>query len=315
MSTKSDGFMRQFLQMMLVRAMEGESQIKEVYQHGTETKFKVQALQMLSVFCALCGLTLGLWLIGGQLVWLLDLELKAGDYLLVAIGAVALLGGGAMLAQFAFQTKHRVIQSVMGLGVAIVLVVAVLVAVNSRREDWTILRGIGMVTGTSLVVACGAWAYNQLCELIDPFGKQSPVERMMMPYLPQLFGGEEEETEFTRLLPYRRNGQQQATSTGPRQGPRLHPGDADLVDFIAEARVRGLARKAWLKGRKYKLPATSNRVTRNRFDELIEMAVHWGFVEPGGEGVAAQWLVRPEDALRTLLLEMEAVGLPLPYRV
>jgi hypothetical protein len=305
----ADDLLKSFLQMMLVRAMQGESQIQEQYHHGVETKAKVQAAQAISIFAAVCLVLLGMGLIGGQLAWLMDLTLTAGDYLLVFIAAVMLLAAGGWLASRAFSGKQRVVQSVMGLAMALLITVAAISAVNAHREEWSIWRAAALVVGMGLIVSCGSWAYRQLTELLDEFGKTSPMERMMMPYLEELFG-QTAEPQYTRLVPYRRGGEQLATSNGATaEPPPLHPDDQDLLDFIEEAQRRGLSRGAWLDGPKYKLPTTGNRVTRDRYDTLVRLLAHWGFIALGGDGAGHDWLLEPDQALEILQGEMSAIGL------
>ena len=310
MAEKSDDLLKSFLQMMLVRAMQGESQIQEQYHHGVETKAKVQAAQALSIFAATCLVVLGMILVGGQLVWLMDLDLTAGDYLFVFIAATMLVGAGGWLASRAFSGRHRLIQAVMGLAIALLVAAAAISAVNAHRNDWTVLRAAALVVGVALIVSCGSWGYRQLTELLDEFGKTSPMERMMMPYLSELFQQQAEPT-YTRLVPWRRGGEQRATSNGARteEPPPLHPDDQDLIDFVAEAQRRGLSRAAWLEGAKYVLPHTRNRVTRDRYDVLVRLAARWGFVVLGGDGMATDWLLEPDQALEILTGEMAAIGL------
>lgn len=163
---------------------------------------------------------------------------------------------------------------------------------RESQHSFPILELIKVVLGLGLLIATWPLAINQYRGLIDPYWRQSPFERAVIPYILSLIDTESEEDgqEVARLIPWRNNGRIGATSAEPEEpGIPLHPDDADLIDFLTEARGRGIARSAWVKGDAHQLPHTGNYVSRDKFDELIGRLVAWGYVVPGGHGRAATW--------------------------
>lgn len=306
----NDEFGQTFLKIWIARMMEGESQIAETIKWDRETKANVPHFQALTAAEGILLLILGLGLFGWSVAWLLKWDITAGDVLLVGTGALTLLVALSAIASTVLRSESKPVAWAFGGFFLLLLAVGVAAALTSARERFDFWHAAALALVPVLMIPGAALTYRQLIDLLDPFGKTSPMERMMRDYLPRLFG---EGTGPQRLsVPYRVNGELRPAHVddGEQPGTVLHvaPQDANLADFIREAGRRGLGRRKWLmKGREnYVLPSTKTEVGRDIYDDLIEQAEQWGFVTPGGGGSRANWLVSPKAALARLEAEMVA---------
>lgn len=193
----------------------------------------------------------------------------------------------------------------MATGIWLVFVVAAGQAA-AEHETWALLA---LAVGLALGVPGGILVYRQGRDLIDPYGKTSPVERMLMPYLAKLFDVEEEEEEGEtpgRMVPVRSGARTEAVRAAPWTLD-VHPHDAELLEFMGLAKVKGLGQASWLENGRVVLRSTGVEVTRGVWDRIMEDLVRWGFVDRGGGGRAASWLVEPERARGILRREVERV--------
>ena len=308
MPSKDGDWTRQLLQVMFMRAMEGESRIEEKWPDVVASRHTVRVKQWLGSMAGLLVCVVGLAAVGAPVAWaggltsFLDIAL-VGTFVALITMLIIGLSGWALANK---PPQLRILLS--GLVGSLVLMAIILIALRiAEPEPWHApLAMIGVV----VLVPSLAFTYNQVRELIDPMGWLSALERQLTPYLHQMLDLPGEQQEYTRLVPAHANGQTHATSYQPNRTPPLHPDDLDLVAFIEEAQRRGLARSAWLEGKQIKLRPTGTHVSRNKYDELMNAAAKWGFVEPGGGGVAASWLIEPDQALEILKREIREVGLP-----
>jgi hypothetical protein len=295
----------QFLQMWLVRAMEGESKIQEQIQHGRETKSKLQASQALALFVAICAMGTGLWLIGQAVGRAFDLEMEAGDFALLGAGiflAVDLLTIGIRKALDGMEPGLQVIATVLVLLIAF----GVLAAAALKMQP---IQYAGLMIGTAATIAGLSWAKHQMQELLDPMGRTSGVERMVKPYLPRLFGEDDEgEPEYGEPIPHRMRGHTALTSAASDNGQRkAAPWTYELLEFIKRSAEIGLSRdRAWLKAGKprYKL-SSGSRVTRGLYDAFLEKMQLYEWVQKDGDQDAWQWAPGITPHLAADLLKAE----------
>ena len=299
-----DDFSDNLIKYLMAKTFEGESRIVENWNDIIASRHTVRTRQWLGSMAGLGGVMVGLAMIGvplaraGGLTTLLDVVLFGCVAALLVLGIIG--GVGWSLSGQSVQAKALL--SVLAGGLA--LLVAILVALRIGEPDWW--HAPAAVVGGVILIPSVAYAYNQLFELIDPMGWVSAMERRMLPYFTQRMQIDQE-PEYTRLVPAYANGRTHATSSGPRQTPPLDPDDLNLIAFIEGAQTRGLSRRAWLSG-KVKLRPTNTRMTRDVYDVLVGEAARWGFVKPGGEGVGAEWLIEPDQALEILREGARAAG-------
>jgi hypothetical protein len=307
----SDDFRKALLQMLMIRGFTGESEIKEHINWDVQTRGKVPLVQaftgMVGIFCILVGL----FLLGGQVGVLTGLDLTPADYLFAAVlGLTAFLVVMGLLYR-AMRSATQGTVAILAAGLALILVLAMISAVAGAAERFTIWRGLASALGIVLLLPGLALAYRQLVDLIDPFGKTSPMERMMVPYLAHLFIGEPiAPAPPARLIPRRVAGQlTDAVSYAPEVDHYdIAREDLDFVAFIAEAARYGLARNVLIRRPRIRLRPSGTILTRDVYDAMMERAdVEWGFVDRGGDGIAATWRVNPEDALRILRDEIRRI--------
>lgn len=308
----SDDILSSVAKMWFARMMEGESKINERVTWGLETKAQVPLVQALTLGAGILAALVGMMLFGWAVAWILELKITAGDVLLAGTLITLGVAGLVVASVLVFRSGNMGLRVVYALVLAVVLAVGIAGTLTSARGQFDLLHGVALVLVPVLLVPGVALTYRQLADLFDPHGKTSPVERMMRPYIPQMFaGGTDEEGPGRLRVPYRVNGQVPVPEKpkGNVEGDvvvGLHPDDANLVDFVREAKRRGLARRKWLqKGRpNYVLPTTGTEVGRDTYDALIEEIVEWGFVAPGGDGKRAHWLMSWEDVIATIETEM-----------
>jgi hypothetical protein len=306
MKEKAGSWIGQFVQMMLIRAMEGESQIKEQIQHSQETKSKLQASQALALFVAVCAMGAGLWLIGHGLAQTFKLEMEAGDFGLMGAAIVlAVVMVAAVIRRLlaGMETGLQVVSTVLVILIAFAMIAAAAVKVKP-------IEYAELLIGTAATIAGLSWAKHQMQELLDPMGRTSGVERMIRPYLPTIFGqDEEEEPEYTDPIPHRLRGHTSLTSASNGDGQRRHapPWAYNLLEFVNRAAEVGLSRdRVWLKKGKprYKL-SNGNRVTRGMYDTFLEKMELYGWVEKDGDQDAWKWREEMTPHLAADLLEAE----------
>ena len=302
--SREDDFTNSLLKLWMARALEGESQIEERIDWNTETKGRVPLVQMATAAIGLLAVLVGLGLLGSQAAWLFDLDLTIGDYLLVTVfGLLVCLLVMAAVRVLSNTNNRNTVLLVTG-AILVVLVGAILAAVVSKRQELDILHSGAIMFGIALFLPGLALSYRQLTDLVDPFGKTSPMERMIYPYLDVLLGAQAQpDPELARLIPHRVSGHTQAiSSNGAFQ---VHPDDLNLIAFIREASLRGLARADLVTDPRIKLRPTGTELTRDVYDTLLHRASdEWGFIRRGGGGHASVWLIEPAQALT--LLEEEA---------
>lgn len=304
----SDDFGSKLLQLLLVRAMEGESQIKETLEWNRETKGIVPLVQALGVMAGLAAMSLGLGMLGWGATRAVDVHIDLGGTLLIGVLLLLGLSGIYGLARHFFQTSPVIVAAGLGVILFLVLLAALLLAIFGGRLDlWAVLA---LVASPPVLVAGIALGYRQLIDLLDPYGKTSPVERQMFPYLGELFVGSQEQAK--RLdVPYRINGEMREPASELMDGEpivRIHRDDLALIEFISEAAQRGLSRRKWLQRGQQNviLPRSGVEVGRDTYDEMMTRMIDWGFVTPGGEGRSSHWMTRPADAVQVIEREIVA---------
>lgn len=115
--------------------------------------------------------------------------------------------------------------------------------------EWWSLPAIGV--GTCLVISGALLTYRQSRELLDPYGKMSPMERMLKPYMGDVFGGMAIDPEG-RVLPRHTIEVQvkDKKTTNFLDAAWLELSDDSLVAFARGLSAgRGLAEGAWSKDR------------------------------------------------------------------
>lgn len=303
----SDDFTGMILKILAARWFEGESQIQEHIDWTPKTKGMVPLAQAATAAVGILALLVGLGMLGWGTGQVIDVEITVMDAVLVGVMVCVLLVVSLAVARWVLKTGPTVVIAGFALLVMVVMLVALTGALAGDGMAAPAVVALGLAP--AFLVAGGALAYRQLQDLLDPFGKTSPAERMVAPYISQLFGsGQGEVRRLT--VPYRVNGALRAPVAAAREDGEpiveVHVDDMALAEFIDEAARRGLARRSWLVkgGQNVLLPRSGVRVGRDVFDELMGRLVAWGFVDPGGEGAAAHWLVPPGEALETLEREM-----------
>lgn len=282
-----------------LRSGGNESVVREDYKHGIETKVIVPALEALIALVAwnlMCG---GVCITWGQLAWLLDVRMKAGDYLFAVLVFVGLLSVVVRFVAFVAGERNNTLKAAVG-GATVLLFVATFAgAIGSTREVWPFWRAVTLFTGTGLVLSCSALCFNLLGDLVDQLGKVSPFERAIIEILRAIFGIKPEETkpEPPRIFPVRRGDERHATSRGPGD-ENVNVKDLRLLAFVKGAAAlgkRGLGRSRWMDRE-----VGGQAITRGVYDALIADCVQLGIAEPGGGGHSTTWAMDPEDAIAML---------------
>lgn len=307
-----DAFSKALLILQGARGAGAESQIRTSETVNLATRVLLPVVHGLTVAACILGAAGGLWLATGEILRaVLGLRMEPFDFALTWVAVAVIMGAVRELVGFALrQADERlrmtaVMLAWLGLWVGGLAVLQK--ALADDGEPWRV------VVGFAAVVACGLITYNQSRYLLEPYFPMSPWEKgflgLLRPVLSQGLASQPgtDSSGYIRLLPHRQNGRIQSTSAG--EGRELHPDDLDLIAFINEAQGRGLSRRPWLEGRRVRLRPTGHHVTRDRYDTLIEAAARWGFVRPGGEGMASTWLVEPDQAQAILRQELDALGL------
>lgn len=306
--SQRDDFSRAILQFLIAKSFEGESQIDERIDWNAETKGRVPLVQALTATVGLTMSMVGLFLLGWQATWLLGLDLDVFGALLVATFALILLL--LLMAAIRALTNSYSAGVLVVLAASLVILLAMGALAYASDRELSMWHGFALIAGMALLMPGLALTYRQLADLIDPFGKTSPLERMLYPYLGTIFGeqGEPVQPEPRRLVPFRHNGAVSAVSTGTGARYDVHPDDLDLLAFIREASQRGLAREALVTKPRIKLRPTGTEITRGVYDAMMRRASEeWGFIDRGGEGHPAHWLVEPSTALGVLEAEIQRI--------
>lgn len=294
-----DNFGDMLLKMIMARAAQGESQIAEHIERNAHTGAAMPLAQAAVAAVAVFAVLAGLGMIGSQAAFLFGWELLPGDYLLAGtLGLLVLIGAVAVVRVLSDQYSAAVV-GVIAVGLAGLLLVALIAALLSHRDGLTWWRAGLIALGLAFVVPGLALAYRQLVDLVDPFGKISPMERALVPYLGALFGQDEPEQKYSRFVPYRRGNGAEVLNIG--DGP-LHPEDAALLEFARRAASVGLSRRVWLG---QTLETLQTPVTRECYEELMGRLVHLAYVVPGGQGIAARWAVPASEAVADLEMQAE----------
>lgn len=292
----SDNFGDVLLKMIMARAAQGESQIEEHIERNAHTAASMPLAQAFVAGVGVLSTVVGLAAIGSQAAFLFGWRLLPGDYLLIAvIGLLIIVVSFAAVRILADQYSAAAVGVVVG-GLVGLVIVALIAALLSHRDSLTWWRAGLIALGLAALIPGVALSYRQLVDLVDPFGKTSAMERMIKPYLSQLFGGTEPEPEpeYSRFVPHRLANETAALNIGT--GP-LHPKDAELLEFVRRAATAGLSRRVWLG---QTLETSGQSVTRDRYEFMIDRLVHLGYVHPGGQGYAARWAVPPSEAVEDL---------------
>jgi hypothetical protein len=183
---------------------------------------------------------------------------------------------------------------VMVIGV-VLLIVAGLVADSWRGWAWLL---VGLVP--CFLVPGWRLTHRQWHELKDPFGKTSPMERMVQPYIEQLLGAQEPGTVRVRVpYPVFINGGEVSVQEPPEEGDEPSEDLGDLIAFLELARIRGLARAGLVVKPLLKLPS-GRRLTRPCYEAMIDAAIEWRIVERGGDGVPHTWRIEPDAGIELL---------------
>jgi len=302
------------VKLWIARALEGESQIDEHIQWNVESKARVPLTQMLTAVIGLLAVLLGLALIAAQLAHLLDLRLTPADYLfLLSLFLILLVVLTAAVRVYAAQSSRGVV-AILVAALLTVLMAGILAAAQSARNDFSPLRAAAMAIGLALLLPGIALTYRMLVDLVDPFGKTSPMERMLYPHLSQIFGQTTAPAppEPHRLVPHRVDGQTNAIL--PAGNGDIHDDDLRLYDFLHKAQVHGLSRASLVRpGHHLRIGPNRDKLTRPLYDDLVHEAEQWGFIQRGGEGDAHAWTTHPDEVLAILRAELERQrGAPYP---
>lgn len=176
------------------------------------------------------------------------------------------------------------------------VILGVYTPAQKAGEAWAWLA---LAFGTAFLVPATLLCGHLARALRDQYWNVGRLERAIIPHISALFREDEAEPEHPpRMIPGQRHGLRFATSRA-KEPTGIHPEDQRMIDFITQAARIGLARRHWL-GNKL----NGERVTRDTFDAIMADLQRWGFVDPGGNGVAAQWKTEPGEALE--ILEQEA---------
>lgn len=304
----SESFGESLLKFWFARALEGESQIQEHIQWDRETKGLVPLVQAAGVALGVGSVVVGLALMGWGATRAINVHITPTDALLAGVLLALALVILAIAARFIFRMAQPIVSASLAVAVFLLVVVGVLMALFGELDTGA---GLALAGATAILVAGLSLAYRQLVDLLDPFGKTSPVERMMRPYLAQLFTGQQE--QVNRLsVPYRINGtlREPAAAMAADGEPvvRIHRDDLALIEFIREAERRGLSRRKWLQKRQPNvvLPRSGVEVGRDIYDDMVARLAQWGIVSPGGEGKASHWMMNAADGIE--LIEREIVA-------
>jgi hypothetical protein len=200
-----------FLGMMRNVAGTPESQIHTQEQIDPRVRSALPRMQALNVLLAWAGLMGGMFLLSAGIDWLLDLGWDPRFYLTAWIVVLLLAWGVSAVARRWVVNQVQIVQVfVFVLGILIVGLAlgALLLAV---RENYNPLRLAGMALGAGLVLASLTFGYNQALDLINPYWRQSPLERevtrQLFPALRQFLEDDDEDGEIEErnpLVTYRR---------------------------------------------------------------------------------------------------------------
>lgn len=296
-------------QWLMARGMESESTIQERIEWSPRTKALLPLYQAFVGVIAGLMFLLGSGLLGANLNAGLDLGLiKVADMLF--LGCVVAIIGLLAVRGIMLWTQHldQWIYWAVGGTVSLLLGLSVLaLASETTWSEWQ-LAGVGL--GLALIAPGAALFIRIMADLLDPFGKTSPLERALLPFAQRLLGQEEMDSQPEpppAAIPWRQAGQVRATSPAPDLSTHvlLTRQEAALLEFLEESEVRGLGRSAWL-GKDQPnvyLPHSRLEVTRETFDGLIDLAVHWGFIRKRGPRKTPERVVVAAEAEAIILEE------------
>lgn len=301
-----------------LRGMLGESTIKESAKIDTETRVVMPALQTLSVLVAWVVFLIGCWALIDGLVVAFQVNLNPGMYLLTFATIAAVVGGCGYGIYKAFSAAKPAVKWALALAGSLLVITAMMSAAMSLRAEFDFWRFVEIVVGSGAVLGSGLLIYHQLLNIVDPYWRTSPSERELLemwrnqpPLAPPTVGSvrgqqrsityryKDEETEIpiaTEILP-------------PEEPVDIVEGPEDwefeIINFLELAKDIGLGRKAWLEDADRFLTSTGTKVTKPKYNEMIDRLAEKGYVRKGGgpgEGTATDW-VHPWTAKKALKSE------------
>ena len=255
MSEGDDRFMKLITAMAAMGQAAGggaESQIHTQEQISVTTRFKLQVLHGAGLFLAFVGFVGGLFLFTLGLDWLFRFGWEPRFYLLAwtlaALAVLALSWGVERVLGRLGTEVVTVVQAFIVLALLLFfgLAAGALALTTRERFGWQLLA---MVVGAGLMLACPAFGYNQLMDLLNPYWRRSPYEQAVTGYLlPPLSrfldamdggaaSGEVREEDPSWLLRSPSNGQEQYGIVA-RPVAIQDPSTEDWADYEGEETER-----------------------------------------------------------------------------
>jgi hypothetical protein len=292
------------IQAWVLKGMEGESQIQEHIQWDLRTKGWMPLFQALGAVIGLNMIAVGLSFLGWGTGRLADIEIAFSDGMLVGtlfclLFAVLMVVFGRLL-----NTSTRIVVIVFTLLLSLMIVSAVIVALRQNKLDtW---GTIAVIFAPSILIPGMALAYRQLFDLFDPFGKTSPLERMVRPHLAELMAGAPGIPEMA--IPYRIGTEfrEPLIELNGEDTVMINLRDRQMLEFIEVAKKRGLTRRNWIRRLQpnITLPVTGLEITKDEYNAMIDKLAAWGIIWRGGDGKATRWRIEPAKAIEFLNKEI-----------
>lgn len=168
-----------------------------------------------------------------------------------------------------------------------------------------------ILLGVALAIPGAILTYRQGADLLDPFGKTSPMERMLRPYLKDLMVGKEPDVVEV-LKPYPvyigTNGHivsMDAIDTDAET--MMQPEFEDFAEFLRMAKSRGLSRDALVTRPRLTMPS-GQELSRPYWETMMAIGEEWGILDRGGSGRPSHWLMEPAEAIQRIELVINQAG-------
>lgn len=181
MADKTDKWMQLLTALGMMRGVAGtpESQIHTQEQVNPRVRSVLPRQQALNVLLAWMAFAGGIYLLSGGIEWLLQLDWDPRSYLAAWIGLLGVAGAVSAAVTRWVSTQVRIVQAfawVLGFLIVVLAIGSLLLTTRERFDFW---RLAGMFLGAGLILASLELMYNQSLDLINPYWRQSPLEREM----------------------------------------------------------------------------------------------------------------------------------------